>query len=76
MHRNLILESIGFHRDPQSITATNFLTSMTDQNKRWIKPGLEGRVLLTSLELETTFRKSTQSTALQAELGTYDEEFP
>lgn len=66
-------ESIGFYRNPRSTTA-DFLTSVTDPNKRRVKPGWEGKVPLTPLELETAFRNSSHWTALQEELTAYDEE--
>ncbi|PWW73362.1 hypothetical protein C7212DRAFT_235753 [Tuber magnatum] len=66
-------ESIGFYRNPRSTTA-DFLTSVTDPNKRRIKQGWEGKTPLTPEELETAFRNSNHWRALQEELAAYDEE--
>ncbi|CAZ83268.1 unnamed protein product [Tuber melanosporum] len=66
-------ESLGFHRNPRSTTA-DFLTSVSDPNKRKIKPGWEDKTPLTPRELEAAFKSSTHWTALQEELTAYDEE--
>jgi ABC-type multidrug transport system ATPase subunit len=50
-------ESLGFERPPRWTTA-DFLTSVTDEHERRVKPGWENRIPRSALQFEDAFQKS------------------
>ncbi|KIX02715.1 uncharacterized protein Z518_08657 [Rhinocladiella mackenziei CBS 650.93] len=68
-------EHMGWHCPPRQ-TACDFLTSITNPRERQAKEGFECRVPRTAAEFESYWRSSVDYKILQAQLSTYEEEFP
>ncbi|KAJ5115109.1 hypothetical protein NUU61_000868 [Penicillium alfredii] len=61
---------------PQRQTTGDFLTSVTNPQERQAKPGMENRVPRTPEDFEAAWHKSAEYQQLQAEIATYEEQYP